>query len=316
MAQLAILFAGQGSQQSGMGLDVLQAVPSLQSFLDQTDRVVGLSMTDLLSSTDGRLNQTIYTQPAIVFTSLLLWKALRSEVSFPVSATAGFSLGEYSALAAAGVFSTDDIFKLIHVRATSMHEASQMLPGKMAAILGAEQQPVETLCHQLTQSGKLVSIANLNCPGQIVISGSIEGVDAFAQEAPSIGARRVIPVNVSGAFHSPLMASAMPRLAQALAHVESQEPQFPLYMNVTAAPLFLPSLDELMKQQIVSSVRFEETLRAMQRQGITHFLEIGPGTVLSGFVKKTLGDVPCEHVSSWDDITRVKGWLHENGIQS
>ncbi len=314
MAQLAILFAGQGSQQTGMGLDVLQANPSLQSFLEEANTTLGCSLTDLLESSDGRLNQTIYTQPAIVFTSLLLYTALQHEVSFPVAATAGFSLGEYSALAASGVFSTHEIYQLIRVRAAAMNEAAHLQPGKMAAVLGADQQPVETLCHQLSQSGHLVSIANLNCPGQIVISGTTEGVDAFVAAAPLIGARRIIPVNVSGAFHSPLMASAMQPIAKALQQVTAHSPQFPIYMNVTAAPLFLPSLDELMKQQIVSSVRFEETLRAMQRQGITHFLEIGPGTVLSGFVKKTLGDVPCEHVGSWDDIQRVKGWLSEHGI--
>lgn len=314
MAQLAILFAGQGSQQTGMGLDVLQAKPSLQSFLDEANATLGCSLLELLSSSDGRLNQTIYTQPAIVFTSLLLFTALQQEASFPVAATAGFSLGEYSALAASGVFAPHDIYQLIRVRAAAMHEAALSQSGKMAALLGAEQQPVETLCHQLTLSGRLVSIANLNCPGQIVISGTSEGVDALLALAPSIGVRRIIPVNVSGAFHSPLMASAIPPIAQVLQNVTAHPPQFPIYMNVTAAPLFLPSLDELMKQQIVSSVRFEETLRAMQRQGVTHFLEIGPGSVLSGFVKKTLGDVPCEHVSSWEDILRVKGWLTVHGI--
>lgn len=312
MSKLALLFSGQGSQVPGMGLDVLSAYSNLHQWAQSTSKALGYDITAKLAATDGSLNETVNTQPALVFTSLILLKALQSHFNIRVDACSGFSLGEYSALYAAGVFDWNTVFKLIKVRANAMHQAALSHPGKMVAVLGLNEANLAPICHEITDQGEKVSIANLNCPGQIVLSGSPKGIELASERAVLVGAKRVLPINVSGAFHSPLMADVQKPLADEMRLIRPNPPQFPLFMNVTAAPLFLPSLDQLIVQQVVSPVRFEETLISMAKEGITHFLEVGPGMTLTNFVKKTLPTAATEHVGTIEDIERVKGWLIQN----
>lgn len=312
--KLAILFAGQGSQQKGMGLDIIQSYPYLRRLMDEADEILQLNLQNLLESEDGPLNKTVFAQPAIFFTSILLYNALLEEQKTDISAAAGFSLGEYSALHAAGVFTYRETLELIKARASAMDEASVNHPGSMLAVLGFDKDKTYDLCHKISSEGDLVTVANLNCPGQIVVSGTLQGLMKFSIEAAGLGARRLIPVNVSGAFHSPLMEEASKKLGEELTKYQPKNPSFPVYMNADARKLDIKDARKLMKKQVVSPVRFEDTLRQMQQDGVTHFLEIGPGTVISGFVKKTIPDSNVEHLSSILDMNRVKGWLKEYGF--
>lgn len=314
MNRLALLFAGQGSQFTGMAIDFIDSFPSLQLLIVQADTTLGYSIRTLLNANDGSLNQTQFTQPAIHVASGLMFHSLMESQPFQYHACTGFSLGEYTALHASGVLTWSDSLKLLKTRAEAMQYAAQLHPGQMAAVLGLSHSELQPICQQCQLDGFVASIANLNCPGQLVISGTVEGIRELSTRALAAGARRVIPLNVSGGFHSILMQPAVPLLTTELATLHRQTPVVPVYMNVTAAPLYLPALDQLLAQQLVLPVRFEETLIAMQHQGFTHFLEIGPGTVLSGFVKKTLPSSNVEHISAVSDLERVKGWLSTHGF--
>lgn len=313
MNKLVVLFAGQGSQKKGMGLDVLNNFPIGKSYLDIANNALGYDLSLILND-EEKLNQTIYTQPALVFTSLLLFQALKHQVAFDYQAVAGFSVGEYSALFAAGIYSFEDILSLIKIRAQAMEDGSKRNPGGMAAVIGMEKTELFTLCTKITNEGYFVQTANINCPGQIVISGSFLGIERFKEEAPKLGARRVIPLNVSGAFHSSFMNPASLELKKQLNKFETKINRVPIYMNLDGKPLKFAELTTLMEKQIVSPVCFEETLLNLAQDGFTHFLEIGPGNVLSGFVKKTLPEAISENLNKEEDLSRVKGWLIEHGF--
>lgn len=313
--KLALVFAGQGSQTPGMGLGVLTSYPKLLALADQASGILGYSVHDLLTDALGQLRLTEYAQPAVLITSILLLESLKIEFHLEVGAYAGFSLGEYSALYAGGVFSFSDIVELIKIRAKAMQQASLELPGSMVAILGMDRKQLDELCQAASTTSEIVTIANLNCPGQIVVSGHVGAIKRLVDSALAVGARRALPLNVSGAFHSPLMRSAGEKLSTELKKRKPRSMEFPLYMNVTASPLQIEKLVDLMIKQLISPVRFEETIQNMVKDGVTHFIEIGPGSVLSGFIKKIAPEIPVFAYNGPQDLVGLKGWLDTNGIK-
>lgn len=310
MHQLGLLFAGQGAQSSTMGQSFLTH-PFFQHELQQMNTLLGYDLMELITLNDGRLNQTLFTQPSIFSISTLIWQVLQSTSRVRVSATCGFSLGEYAALGASGAFSIESLVRLILVRANAMHQASIQQPGKMAAILGLDDEKVIQICNEASTAQDIVIAANFNSPGQVVISGHVSAIERAVQLANQRGARRAIVLNVSGAFHSPLMASAQPLLQDAIAKEELKTISIPIYMNVDATVTELSLIAQKMVNQLVQPVQFERTIRHMIRDGITHFLEIGPGTVLQGLVKKIVPDIPVMSLNEWSELETVKGWLKQ-----
>lgn len=313
MNRLALLFAGQGAQSPTMGVSFLTH-PMATSWLALSHQVLGYDVMDVITSNDGRLNQTLYTQPSIFVVSTMIWRVLQTTLKPYVDATLGFSLGEYAALASTEAFSDQDMLRLIQVRAQAMQEASTKHPGKMAAIIGLDTAVVQDLCRLASQSDAQVVVANLNCPGQIVISGHHAAVERAVQLATSKGARRAVLLNVSGAFHSPLMVSAQTHLASALKPLALRSLSFPIYMNVDARPVQREHLKQNMVDQLVSPVQFELSIRNMLHDGVTHFLEIGPGTVLQGLIKKIVPEAPVISLNEWSEMESVKGWLSQYGF--
>lgn len=313
MNQLGILFAGQGSQSVTMGQSFVTH-PVFQTALPKLTALLGYDLMSLISANDGRLNQTLFTQPSIFSISSLLWQVVQTTLQPRVQATCGFSLGEYAALGASGAFTFESLTRLIQVRAHAMHQASIQQPGKMAAILGLEESTIAAICQQASQDQEVVMPANLNSPGQIVISGNANAIDRAIQFANAKGARRCVVLNVSGAFHSPLMASAKPLLQHALNQEEIKPMKFAIYMNVNGLKANSNSIKSNMVEQLVSPVQFERTIRNMVQDGMTHFLEIGPGTVLQGLVKKIVPEVPVISFNELTEFDIMKGWLHQHGF--
>ena len=305
MKPYALLFAGQGAQTPGMGLSVLTESPSLQAYFDQLQAAVPFSLTEVLKGDDGRLNQTRYTQPSLAVTSLLLYQQLKPFLPKQASAIAGFSLGEITALVASGILDTSSMLSLLNVRAEAMEQASLAQPGKMAAFIGASDEQLGQLLASVQEEGVL-EIVNYNCPGQRVLSGTVKAIDKAVSIASQFGARRAIPLAVSGAFHSSLMQSAQFPLATLLKTLTIHEPFIPHYFNKTGQIGHQETISDLLIEQVVSPVLFETTLLNMAKAGIQTFIEIGPGSVLSGFVKKTLPDAQVMSYNGIKDRDAVK----------
>jgi [acyl-carrier-protein] S-malonyltransferase len=306
MKKIGVLFAGQGAQTTGMGLSVLQETPSLLPYFDTIASQLQFPLRDMLLSTDGRLNQTQYTQPAMLATSLLLYQQLKTLLPFSAVAMAGFSLGEYTALHASKIISLHGILKLIQIRAQAMHQAATDAPGAMAAILGMDEQVLIALCKQVSTASASVIVANYNCPGQLVISGHREAVNQVVALAPTQGARRAIMLNVSGAFHTPIMQAAQSALLTVLPSIHFSASPIALYSNVDAKPMRLDTIIHTIAKQVVSPVYFERSIRNMIQDGIQAFIEIGPGNVLSGFVKKIDPMIPVSAFNGLSDLEKIK----------
>jgi [acyl-carrier-protein] S-malonyltransferase len=279
----AYIFPGQGAQFVGMGKDLYERSDMARELFEKANEILGFRITDIMfSGTDEDLKQTKVTQPAIFLHSVILAKVLGDD--FKPEMVAGHSLGEFSALVSAGALSFEDGLRLVAARANAMQKACEIQPSTMAAILGLDDFTVEDICHQLTD---VVVPANYNCPGQLVISGTIAGVDLACEKLTAAGAKRALKLNVGGAFHSPLMESARVELEHAIVHTEIKQPVCPIYQNIDAKPYTDPAMiKHNLIAQLTGPVRWTQTVMHMLEDGATSFTEVGPGNVLQGLVKK------------------------------
>lgn len=287
----AYIFPGQGAQFVGMGKDLYEKFPLAKEMFEKANEILGFRITDLMfSGTDEDLKQTKVTQPAIFLHSVILSKVLGN--NFTPQMVAGHSLGEFSALVANGTLSFEDGLKLVSKRALAMQKACEAEPSTMAAILGLEDEKVEEICKAIDE---VVVPANYNSPGQLVISGSIKGIDLAIEKLSEAGAKRALKLMVGGAFHSPLMEPARTELEKAIADTTFSVPICPVYQNVNASPSSDP--DQIKKNliaQLTAPVRWTQTLKNMLADGASSFTEVGPGNVLQGLVKKVNREVPAQ----------------------
>ncbi|MBI3332672.1 MAG: ACP S-malonyltransferase [Candidatus Omnitrophica bacterium] len=300
----ALLFPGQGAQFVGMGKDLAGAFPESRRIFEQADSILGFSLSRIcFEGPLGELTRTEICQPALYAASMAALAALDSEFRtrnspFNPAAAAGLSLGEYTALAAGGALSFEEGLRLVQLRGQAMEEAARLSPGTMASVLGMELEVLEPICGQ---SG--AQVANINAPGQIVISGSPEAVQAASAKAKEQGAKRVVPLEVGGAFHSRLMEPAAGRLEGALQRVQIDPPRFPVMSNVTGLPHSAPDqIRRLLVEQLTRPVRWEACVRALLEMGIRAFLEVGPGTVLKGLCRRIAPEAVVFSVGSAAEV--------------
>ncbi len=283
----AYIFPGQGAQFSGMGKELYENEQA-KALFEQANEIIGFRISDIMfSGTDEELKETKVTQPAIFLHSVILAKTLGD--SFTPDMVAGHSLGEFSALVAANALSFEDGLRLVIARANAMQKACELQPSTMAAILGLENKIVEDICEGIDE---VVVAANYNCPGQIVISGSIEGVDIACRQLTEAGAKRALKLNVGGAFHSPLMEPARLELEEAIKNVKVTRPLCPIYQNVNPVPTTDPeAIKANLITQLTGAVKWTQTIEHMIADGANEFVEVGPGNVLQGLVKKVSREV-------------------------
>ncbi len=284
----AYVFPGQGAQFVGMGKDLYDNNEQAKALFEKANEVLGFRITDLMfNGTEDDLKQTKVTQPAIFLHSVILAKSLGDD--FKPDMVAGHSLGEFSALVAAGALSFEEGLKLVAARAMAMQKACEIRPSTMAAVLNLPDEKVEAICAEVDD---VVAPANYNCPGQVVISGTIEGIDAACEKMLAAGAKRALKLKVGGAFHSPLMQPAQEELAAAIEAAEFNTPVCPVYQNVDGKPHTDPAeIKANLLRQLTSSVRWTQDVEAMVADGADEFIELGPGSVLQGLVKKIARNV-------------------------
>lgn len=303
MSMIACVFPGQGSQYVGMGKDLHDQNPAARTMFEEADSILGFSLSKIcFEGPEEELRQTRNTQPAIFLHSLVV---ARSMPSLQPAMVAGHSLGEYSALVVAGAIQFADALKLVRLRGELMQHAGEVNKGTMAAVVGLEPDAIESVCAEAAQAG-VVQPANFNSPGQIVISGSVDGVRKAMELAKARGAKLVKELVVSGAFHSPLMESAREGLKQALAKTTIATARIPVYANVTAEPVTkAEEIRDLLFRQVTSPVRWEQSVRSMVRDGGSHFYELGPGKVLQGLIKRTEPGVSIGGFDKHSDLQQM-----------
>ena len=284
MTKRAFLFAGQGAQYLGMGRELYDQYELVRSTFNDASQVLGYDVRALIDQNEEKLNQTRYTQPAILTTSVAIYRLLADKGIEP-DMVAGLSLGEYSALVAAGALDFKTAVALVAKRGSFMEEAAPAGSGKMVAVLNAEVSLIEEVCQEASAIG-VVSPANYNTPSQIVIGGEVAAVDKAVELLKDAGVKRLIPLNVSGPFHTALLKPASERLAEVLETVEFSDFVRPLVGNTEATVMEKARVKELLTRQVMEPVRFYDSIATMQKAGVTEFIEIGPGKVLSGFIKK------------------------------
>lgn len=290
----AYIFPGQGAQFVGMGKELYESSDLAKKLFEQANQILGFSITDIMfNGTEEDLKQTNVTQPAIFLHSVILAKVLGDD--FKPDMVAGHSLGEFSALVSAGALSFEDGLKLVSQRANAMQKACELQPSTMAAILGLDDFTVEDICQRVSD---VVVPANYNCPGQLVISGSISGIDKACELLLAVGAKRAIKLNVGGAFHSPLMEAAKIELEAAIVATKINQPICPIFQNIDAKPyLDVASIKYNLIAQLTGAVRWTQTIQKMIEHGATEFIEVGPGNVLQGLVKKVDRSMPASSAS-------------------
>ena len=279
----AFVFPGQGAQFSGMGKDLYDNHPLAKELFEKANDILGYRITDIMfAGTDEELRQTKVTQPAVFLHSVISALCLGDE--FCPDMVAGHSLGEFSAMVASGALTFEDGLKLVYARAMAMQKACELQPSTMAAIIGL---PDETICREVSEAGHTVVAANYNCPGQVVISGSIEGIRLACEKLTEAGAKRALPLSVGGAFHSPLMDPAKVELEAAIQATEFHTPKCPVYQNVDALPHTSPEeIKANLIAQLTSPVRWTQSVLHMRADGAETFTECGPGNVLTGLIRK------------------------------
>ena len=302
MSKIAFIFPGQGAQICGMGQDFYEQTETAKEIFDKASEILGFSMPELCFEKNDRLDITEYTQPAMVTASIAMMKVFMERTGITPSVAAGLSLGEYPAMAAAGVMSAEDAIRTVRQRGILMQEAVPVGEGAMAAILALDAAAIEAV----TGAMEGVWIANYNCPGQIVISGKKAAVEEACEKLKAAGAKRALLLNVSGPFHSGMLTVAGEKLAQVLADVEIHTPRIPYVANVNAQ--FVTTAEpvkDLLTRQVSSSVRWQQSVEAMINDGVDTFIEIGPGRTLAGFMKKISKEVKTMNVEKLEDIEKV-----------
>jgi [acyl-carrier-protein] S-malonyltransferase len=293
----AYIFPGQGSQFSGMGKNLYDNNPLAKDLFERANAILGFNISDtMFSGTDEELKQTNITQPAVFLHSVTAFKTLGEAKPDMV---AGHSLGEFSALVANGVLQFEDALKLVSIRAKAMQKACELNPSTMAAVLALADEKVEAICAEVSaETGEIVVAANYNCPGQLVISGSIKGIEIACERMKAAGAKRALVLPVGGAFHSPLMAPAKEELAAAIEATNFSNASCPVYQNVVAKAVSDPSeIKKNLIDQLTGAVRWTQSVQSMVTDGATHFTECGPGKVLQGLVQKIFKEATVEGVN-------------------
>lgn len=301
MSKIAFMFPGQGAQKAGMGKDFYEQSETARKVIDKATELLDIDMKALCFEENDKLDQTEYTQAALVTVCLAMEHVLR-ERGLKADVTAGLSLGEYCAIASAGGMSTEDAITTVRKRGILMQNAVPGGKGTMAAVLGMKGEDIEKVVDTIDG----VTIANYNCPGQIVITGWKESVEKASEELKAAGAKRVMPLNVSGPFHSPMLEEAGRELGQVLAGVQLSELEIPYVTNVTAE--YVTDISEtkaLLATQVASSVRWQQSVENMIADGVDTFVEIGPGRTLAGFMRKISRDVKVYNVGTWEDVDKV-----------
>ncbi|HFE2334731.1 TPA: ACP S-malonyltransferase [Streptococcus agalactiae] len=285
MNKVAFLFAGQGGQKLGMARDLYETFPIVKETFDKASHVLGYDLRELIDKDLDKLNQTKYTQPAILTTSTAIYRLILKEIGLRPDMVAGLSLGEYSALVASGAIRFEDAVVLVSRRGQLMEAAAPAGSGKMVAVLNADRQIIEDACKKASQFG-IVSPANYNTPKQIVIGGESIAVNAAVEELKQQGVKRLIPLNVSGPFHTALLKPASQKLSDVLDKVHFSVSEIPVIGNTEAQIMKKDDIKSLLARQVMEPVRFDESIETMKKMGMTQVVEIGPGKVLSGFLKK------------------------------
>lgn len=301
MSKIAFMFPGQGAQKAGMGKDFYEQSETARKVIDKATELLDIDMKALCFEENDKLDQTEYTQAALVTVCLAMEHVLR-ERGLKADVTAGLSLGEYCAIASAGGMSTEDAITTVRKRGILMQNAVPGGKGTMAAVLGMKGEDIEKVVDPIDG----VTIANYNCPGQIVITGWKESVEKASEELKAAGAKRVMPLNVSGPFHSPMLEEAGRELGQVLAGVQLSKLEIPYVTNVTAE--YVTDISEtkaLLATQVASSVRWQQSVENMIADGVDTFVEIGPGRTLAGFMRKISRDVKVYNVGTWEDVDKV-----------
>ncbi len=317
MTNPVLLFPGQGSQEVGMGQDLVAHSPAAQAIFQQADEILGFSLSQLcFQGPEDVLTDTINVQPALLTTSIAALRAVEELLGHPLeaAAAAGHSLGEYSALVAAGALSFEDALRLVRERGRLMKLAGERAPGGMAAIIALDTETIESICQQASSQGDgVVVIANDNCPGQVVISGDEGPLNRAMELAQDAGARKVVRLAVSIAAHSPLMGSVQEEFAQAVAQAHIQPPQFPVIANITAQPLTdVEAIRQELVGQLQNSVQWTRSMQYLIAQGHDTFIEFGPGKVLAGLMKRIdrrFRKMPA--VATWEDVQKVAAMLQQ-----